>query len=99
MLAAGDDRGRRQGGVAPSPLARFRAPNRLEVRGAPAAAMPRASGHFVFTGEATVHLQGPDATLLRRAAEALQPLDGSATGDLPRPPDEIVAELRARCSP
>jgi hypothetical protein len=73
--------------------------NRLEVRGAPAAAMPSASALFVFTGEVTVHLHGPDATLLRHAADALQQLHGPVTGDLPPPPDEIVAELRARCSP
>jgi hypothetical protein len=72
--------------------------NPLELRGAPAAAMPSASALFVFTGEVTVHLHGPDATLLRRAAEALRPLDGPALGDLPPPPDEIVGELRARCS-
>ena len=60
--------------------------------------MPSASALFVFTGEVTVHLHGPDATLLRHAAEALQPLDGQATHNLPPPPDELIAALRARCS-
>jgi hypothetical protein len=72
---------------------------RLEIRGAPAAAMPSASALFVFTGEVTVHLHGPDAALVRRAAEALHSLDGLATGDHPPPPDELVAALRTRCSP
>lgn len=74
--------------------------SRRFVRGAPAAAMPSAHGLFVFTGAVTVHLHGPDATVVRTAAEALRPLDAAAAGDdLPPPPDDLLAELAARCSP
>lgn len=79
-----------------SPAARC---SRDTVRGAPAALMPSASALFVFTGAVTVHLHGPDAALVRRAAEALRPLGGPGTLDeLPPPPAQVADELAGRCS-
>jgi hypothetical protein len=72
--------------------------DRLRIRGAEAALLPSAHELFVFTGPVTVVLQGPDLTLLRRAADALQPFDGAAPlRELLPPPAGLRDELRRVC--
>lgn len=68
------------------------------AHGVPALVFADADTLVVFAGERTVSLIGPDLELLRRAADALRPLEESKqTGKLPAPPSAIVRELRARC--
>lgn len=70
----------------------------LHIRGAEAAFLPYAHELVVFTGPVAVLLRGPDLRLLRRAAAALHPFEGTATPEqLPPPSDELNDELRRIC--
>jgi hypothetical protein len=72
--------------------------DRLRIRGAEAAVLPSAHELVVFTGVAAARLQGPDLALLRRAAGAIRPFDGSAPPEHLAPPsEELRAELRRVC--
>jgi hypothetical protein len=72
--------------------------DRLQIRGAEAAFLRSAHELYVFTGPTTVVLRGPELSLLRRAAEALQPFDGAARPEqLAPPPDELRDELLRVC--
>ena len=70
----------------------------LRVRGVEAALLPYAHELVVFTGRVAARLQGPDLTLLRRAADVLRPLDAARPSTpLPPPAGDVRDELRRVC--
>jgi hypothetical protein len=71
---------------------------RGSAQGAPTALLPSAHTLDVFAGDRTITLIGRELDLLRRAANALRPLNRSDGNRLPAPPDTIVRDLGDRCT-
>jgi hypothetical protein len=72
---------------------------RMGIRGAEAALLASAHELVLFTGPVAVRLQGPDLSLLRRAAVALRPIArADAPARLPPPPPGLVDELKRACA-
>ncbi|HEV3407900.1 MAG TPA: hypothetical protein VG079_04350 [Gaiellaceae bacterium] len=71
--------------------------HRLTVRGVPAALWEGAGAFDIYTGDRTVTLFGDVLAQMRRAADALHPVDGVWTATLPAPTIDVRSALR-RCA-